>query len=152
MRTAINSGLVLFLIAAAGVFGWVITFEQVPQMVADSMSARTLSPFVFLMLLLGVGMLLDGIAALILVVPILLPIATQQFGISPFHFGVLVCLNLVLGLLTPSVGTGLFVASAMTGVAPMRLFRALMPFIVTVYGLLVRFSYEGRVITALIEK
>lgn len=155
VRTALNSGLVIILIAAAGVFGWVITFERVPQMVADWISNATDSPFFFLLLVMGmlmvVGMLIDGIAALILVVPILLPIATQQFGISPFHFGVVICINLVLGLLTPPVGTGLFVASAMTQVPPMRLFRSLLPFLLAVALLLVLFCYEGRLITALIN-
>lgn len=154
-RTAINSGLVIFLIAAAGVFGWVITFEQVPQLVADWIVANTSSPFTFMLLvlalLLGVGMFIDGIAALILVVPILLPIATGQFGISPFHFGVVICLCLVLGLLTPPVGTGLFVASAMTQVPPLRLFRALAPFLVAVLALLVLMCWEPRLVTALLE-
>jgi tripartite ATP-independent transporter DctM subunit len=153
-RTALNSGLVIFLVAAAGVFGWTITFEQVPQMVAGWMAASTSSPFIFLLLvmalLLAVGMLIDGIAALILVVPILLPIATQQFGISPFHFGVVVCLNLVLGLLTPPVGTGLFVASAMTGVPPMKLFRSLLPFLLAVCALLIWICYEPRLVSALL--
>ena len=155
VRTALNAGLVIILIAAAGVFGWVITFERVPQMVAEWISGATSSPFVFLLLvmvmLLFVGMLIDGIAALILVVPILLPIATQQFGISPFHFGVVICINLVLGLLTPPVGTGLFVASAMTQVPPMRLFRSLTPFLLAIAILLVLMCYEGRIVTALID-
>lgn len=145
-RTALNSGLVVFLVAAAGVFGWTITFEQVPQMVAQWIGASTDSPFVFMLLvmaqLLVVGMLIEGIAALILVVPILLPIAVEQFGISPIHFGVVVCLNLVLGLLTPPVGTGLFVASAMTGVSPMKIARTLAPFLLSVLLLLVWFSYD----------
>lgn len=154
-RTAMSSGLVIFLVAAAGVFGWTITFEQIPQMVANWIAASTSSPFVFLLLVMGmllvVGMLIDGIAALILIVPILLPIATQQFGISPFHFGVVVCLNLVLGLLTPPVGTGLFVASAMTGVPAMLLFRSLLPFLLAVCGLLVWLCYEPRLVTMLLN-
>ncbi|MGE4124939.1 MAG: TRAP transporter large permease subunit, partial [Pusillimonas sp.] len=147
MRTATNSGLVLFLVASAGVFGWTITFEGVPQMVAAWIGDSTSDPFVFLLmvmvLLLFVGMFIDGVAALILVVPILLPIATTQFGISPFQFGVVVCLNLVLGLLTPPVGTGLFVASAMTGVPAMTLFRSLAPFLAVVTGLLIWFCYDA---------
>lgn len=155
VRTASNSALVIFLVAAAGVFGWTITFEQIPQMVATWISASTSSPFVFMLLvmamLLVVGALIDGIAALILVVPILLPIATEQFGISPFQFGVVVCLNLVLGLLTPPVGTGLFMASAMTGVPPMRLFRSLLPFLLAVCGLLVALSYWPALSLALLN-
>ncbi|PAT33687.1 TRAP transporter large permease [Vandammella animalimorsus] len=153
-RTAHSAGLVLFLVAAAGVFGWTITFEQIPQLVAQWISASTDSPFVFLLmvmaLLLAIGMVLDGIAALILIVPILLPIATQQFGIHPLHFGVVICINLVLGLLTPPVGTGLFVAAAMTGEPPQRLFRALLPFLLAVCLLLVWLCYDAWAIKALL--
>lgn len=154
-RTASNSALVIFLVAAAGVFGWTITFEQIPQLVAEWISASTSSPFIFMLMvmamLLVVGALIDGIAALILVVPILLPIATDQFGISPFQFGVVICLNLVLGLLTPPVGTGLFMASAMTGVPPMRLFRSLAPFIGAVLVLLVLLCYMPTLSLALLK-
>lgn len=155
VRTALSSGLVIFLVAAGGVFGWTITFEQIPQRVAEWISGSTDSPFVFLLmvmaLLLLIGMVLDGIAALILVVPILLPIATNQFGISPFHFGVVVSINLVLGLLTPPVGTGLFVASAMADVPPLRLFRALTPFLLAVCLLLLWLCHDGTLTMALIE-
>lgn len=155
VRTALSSGLVIFLVAAGGVFGWTITFERIPQRVAEWISGSTDSPFVFLLmvmaLLLLIGMVLDGIAALILVVPILLPIAISQFGISPFHFGVVVSINLVLGLLTPPVGTGLFVASAMADVPPLRLFRALTPFLLAVCLLLLWLCHDGTLTMALIE-
>ncbi|UTA80336.1 TRAP transporter large permease [Halomonas sp. XH26] len=132
-RTAFNAGLVIMLIAAAGVFGWVIIYEQLPQMAAAWIASLTTDPFIFLLLVIGVlllvGMIIDGIAALILVVPILLPIATQQFDITPYQFGVVVSLTLVLGLLTPPVGAGLFISSSMTGVPPMKIFRALLPFL-----------------------
>ncbi|CAH1042237.1 TRAP transporter large permease [Halomonas sp. TD01] len=132
-RTAFNAGLVIMLIAAAGVFGWVIIYEQLPQMAAAWIASLTADPFIFMLLVIGVlllvGMIIDGIAALILVVPILLPIATQQFGITPYQFGVVVSLTLVLGLLTPPVGAGLFISSSMTGVPPMQIFRALLPFL-----------------------
>lgn len=132
-RTALNSSMVLILIAAAGLFGWVIVYEQVPQKAAALIAEQTKDPFVFLLIVVGVlllvGMVLDGIAALILVVPILLPVAQQQFGISPHQFGVVVSLTLVLGLLTPPVGAGLFVASSMTNTPPTQIFKALLPFI-----------------------
>lgn len=144
-RTALNTGMVLFLVAAAGVFGWTITFEQVPQMVAQWVGQSTSDPFVFMLMVCGllllIGTVLDGIAALILVVPILLPIAVGEFGINPFHFGVVICLVLVLGLLTPPVGTGLFVASAMTGVAPGRLFVVLLPFLLVTVVIVLLLSY-----------
>ena len=153
-RTAINAGLVIMLIAAAGVFGWVVVYEQLPQMAAAWIAALTTDPFIFLLLLVGVlllvGMIIDGIAALILVVPILLPIATQQFDITPYQFGVVVCLTLVLGLLTPPVGAGLFIASSMTGVPPMRIFLALLPFLLASLVTLVLLAWQPWLTLALL--
>ncbi|UTW14165.1 TRAP transporter large permease [Marinobacterium rhizophilum] len=153
-RTAFNSGMVIMLIAVAGVFGWVIVFEEIPQNAAIWIAAQTADPFVFLLMVVGilllVGMVIDGIAALILVVPILLPIAQQQYGVSPYQFGVVVCLTLVLGLLTPPVGAGLFIASSMTGEPPMRIFRALWPFLVATLLTLVLLSWKSELVTMLL--
>lgn len=153
-RTAFNSGMVIMLIAVAGVFGWVIVFEEIPQNAAIWIAAQTTDPFIFLLIVVGtlllVGMVIDGIAALILVVPILLPIAQQQYGISPYQFGVVVCLTLVLGLLTPPVGAGLFIASSMTGEPPMQIFRALWPFLIATLLTLVLLSWKSELVTMLL--
>ncbi|WP_420416557.1 TRAP transporter large permease [Pacificispira sp.] len=155
LRTGLNTAIVVFIIAAANLFGWIVIYEQIPQQLAAWMAALTDDPFVFLLLvnlgLLFVGMILDGIAALILIVPILLPIAQSNYGIDPFHFGVVVCINLVLGLLTPPVGAGLFVTTAMTGVRPGALFKALMPFLFTTLVVLVILSWQPWLVTILIE-
>ena len=153
-RTAINASVVVFIVATAKVFGWIIIYEQVPQTLAEYLVTLTQNPFVFLLIvniaLLFVGMILDGIAALILVVPILLPIAQSQYGIDPFHFGVVVCINLVLGLLTPPVGAGLFITTAMTGVKPGELFRSLLPFLATTVVVLILLSWQPWLVTALL--
>ena len=107
-RTATNASMIIFMIAAANVFGWVIIYEAVPQKLAALITSITSDPFMFLLIvnciLLFVGMLIDGIAAVILITPILLPIAMNSYDIDPYQFGVVICLNLVLGLLTPPVG------------------------------------------------
>jgi len=77
-----------------------------------------------------IGMFIDSIAALIVVVPLLLPIAQGNYGIDPFHFGVVVCINLVMGILTPPVGAGLFISATLAKVPPGRIFRALVPFLI----------------------
>ncbi|MDK9686836.1 TRAP transporter large permease [Halomonas sp. LC1] len=155
-RTAINAGLVIMLIAAAGVFGWVVIYEQLPQMAAEWIAALTSSPFLFLLLVIGalllVGMVIDGIAALILVVPILMPIAQNQFAISPYQFGVVVCLTLVMGLLTPPVGAGLFIASSMTGAPPLKIFRALLPFLLATLVTLVLLAWLPWLTNGLIQR
>lgn len=153
-RTAINSSMVVFMIAGANVFGWVVIYEAIPQMLAGLITSATSDPFVFLLIvnaaLLFVGMLIDGIAAIILVTPILLPIAMNSYGIDPFQFGVVVSLNLVLGLLTPPVGVGLYVTSAMSGAKPADILRALWPFLVAVLFVLLLLSYFPVLTTALI--
>ena len=143
-RTAVNASMIIFMIAAANVFGWVIIYEALPQKLAALITSVTSDPFVFLLIvnviLLFVGMLIDGIAAVILISPILLPIAMNDYSISPYQFGVVMCLNLVLGLLTPPVGVGLYVASSMSGVTPGRILKSLWPFLLAVAVILVVLS------------
>lgn len=154
LRTAQNSALVIFMIATANVFGWVIIYEAIPQKLASLITAITADPFVFLLIvngvLLFVGMLIDGIAAIILVTPILLPIAMGSYGISPFQFGVVISINLILGLLTPPVGVGLYIASAMSDVKPVQIFKALWPFLLASLVVLLVLSRFPFLSTALI--
>ncbi|MCU4652753.1 TRAP transporter large permease [Roseibacterium sp. SDUM158016] len=154
VRTAKNASLVIFLVAAANVFGLVIVYEAIPQQLAERLSALTSNPFVFLLILnvglLLIGMVLDGISALILIGPILLPIATGIYDIDPYQLGVIMCLNLVLGLLTPPVGAGLYIAAAMSQAKPTDIFRELLPFILVVMVVLVMLSYWPAITTALI--
>lgn len=154
IRTARNSSLVIFLIATANVFGWVIIYEAIPQKLAAEITTITSDPFVFLLIvncaLFFIGMVLDGIAALILIAPILLPIAQTNYDIDPFQFGVIICLNLVLGLLTPPVGAGLYITSAMTGSKPMSIVKQLYPFLAAVALILVLLSWFPVLTTALL--
>lgn len=132
LRTGINSALVLFLVAAAGVFSWVLIFGQVPQTAAAWIQSVATTPVAFMLLLLlallVVGTVIDGIPGLIMVVPILLPIATGVYGIDPLHFGVVVSINLILGLLSPPVGIGLYVAAQVSQVNAIRVFWVTAPF------------------------
>jgi tripartite ATP-independent transporter DctM subunit len=148
-----GSAVVLFLIAAAQVFSWVITFENLPAMVAAWMQSLTTSPVLFLLmlnvLLLFLGMIVDPIPAIILVVPVFLPVAMDVYGIDPFQFGVILCLNLAMGLLTPPVGTGLFTASLMTGVRAERIAQLIMPFLAAIGLVLVLLAFFPALSTAL---
>ena len=156
LKTAVNSTLVLFLIATANVFGWVIIFEEVPQRLTLWLTELSSDPFVFMLLvnaaLLLIGAFIDSIAALIIVVPLLLPIAQNNYGIDPYHFGVVVCINLVLGILTPPVGTGLFIAATLAKVRPGRIFIALAPFLLVTIAVLVLLSWRPELITMVLER
>ncbi|HYK73095.1 MAG TPA: TRAP transporter large permease, partial [Pseudoneobacillus sp.] len=94
VNTVTGTATVTFLIAMANIFGWMIAFEQIPQMIANSMLSISENPFVFLLLvnlfLLFIGTLIDGIAALIILVPVFMPLLTA-FHIDPIHFGVIIC-------------------------------------------------------------
>lgn len=132
-RTATTTGTIMLIVAAAGLFGWVIAREQGPQAVAEALTQITDNPLVFLLLvnlaLLVTGMLLEPVAALLITVPILLPVALK-FEIDPLHLGVIMILNLVIGLLTPPVGLVLYVLSSVTGCPIQQVVRGTIPFLI----------------------
>ena len=144
INTVTNTATVTYLILMANIFGWMIAFEQIPQLMAEMILSITESPWVFLLLvnilLLIVGMLLDGIAALVILVPVLMPLV-HALQIDPVHFGVIICINLTLGLLTPPVGTGLFIVSSMADIKFERLVKAVFPFIIASFVVLLVITY-----------
>ena len=132
LRSAIYSAIVLFLVAAAAVFSWLLIYGKVPQAAAEWIQTVAKDPVSFLLItnviLLVIGTVIDGIPGLIMTVPILLPIATDVYHIDPRHFGVVVVVNLVLGLMSPPVGLSFFVAAAVTGAKPGKMFVVTLPF------------------------
>lgn len=150
-----SSAVVLTLIAAAQLFSWVITFENIPAAISAGLQSFTGSAVLFLLILtamlLLLGTVMDPIPAIILVVPIFLPVATEIYGIDPFHFGVIVCLNLTLGLLTPPVGTGLFAAALMSGERAERIALLITPFFLAVALIIVLLILFPVLTTGLVE-
>ncbi|MFC3169607.1 TRAP transporter large permease subunit [Paracoccus fontiphilus] len=144
VRTAATSGAVLYLVAAAQVLAWVLTFGNLPAQAAARVQDMAGSPMMFLillnLLLLLLGTVLEPIPAIILTAPVLLPIATDVYGIDPLAFGVILCANLALGLLSPPVGAGLFTASLLTGVRAERLSLLLTPFFIAMLAVLAGMS------------
>ena len=128
-----NAALVLFMVATANVFSWILIYGQIPQSLAEWVVTVAEHPILFLLLvnliMLAVGMIIDGIPALIMVVPIILPVATTVYGIDPYHLGVVLCLNLTLGLVTPPVGVALYVAATVSNVKAGAIFKSAMPFV-----------------------
>lgn len=155
MRAGLYSAIVLFLVVAAGVLSWILIFGRVPQEVAAWIQTVADSPVTFMLLanviLLVIGTVIDGIPGLIMTVPILLPIATDIYGIDPHHFGVVVVINLVLGLLSPPVGLCFFIAAAVTGAKPGKMFLVTMPFFLITCVLLVLLSIFPSLSLALID-
>lgn len=144
INTTVNSAIVTFLVATASIFGWILTFEQIPQLIADSIMTVVSGPLTFLLflniLLLLVGMVMEGAAAMIILVPILLPVALS-YGIDPLHFGIVFVVNITIGILTPPVGTGLFIASSIVNIKLERLIKAMVPFIIAAIIVLFVITY-----------
>lgn len=128
-----TAGSVLLIVGAAALFGWVLAREQAPQIAADFILGFTDSPLVFLLLvnllLLVVGCVLEPTAAILILVPVLGPVAAA-FGIDPVQFGVVVIFNLVIGLITPPVGLVLFVLSSVTGAPVHTVIKGVVPFFI----------------------
>ncbi len=131
LRSAIMSVAVLMILAAARAFAWVLIIEGVPQTMADYVIAMDLSPIAFLLmvnvLLLFFGMFMDPLPGVMILVPILAPIA-YNLGIAPDHFAIVVIVNLTFGLMTPPVGGLIFVVASATKQRPSALISELPPF------------------------
>lgn len=142
--TIVSTAVVMFIMNAAGLFGWLIAREQIPDAFASFFVSISRNPTVFLMLvnvlLLFTGMFLNASAAITILAPILVPVAIQ-LGIDPVFFGVIIVCNLAIGCLTPPVGVDLFVASTISGVSMSKLSRAIVPFLVLLIADLIVLTY-----------
>ena len=124
---------VMFIVGAAALFAWVLTIDQVPTKAADLLLSLSKNPWVLLLivnvLLLVVGMVLETIAAILILAPILVPAMTAA-GVDPVHLAVVVVLNLMIGLLTPPVGMSLYMVSTVSGMPVDKVIRAAVPWVV----------------------
>ena len=132
LKAAVNTTMIMFVVGGANVFGWILTNAQVPHKLGLLFSNLTQSPIVFLMLvnllLLFMGTLINASAAVVILTPILLPIALTM-GINPLFFGVMMVVNLAIGCITPPVGLDLFVVSSITGISIEKITKEVMPYL-----------------------
>ena len=151
---AVFSSTIMILFAAVGSFTYVIAAQRVGDQVAEFVSGLDVGPTTFLLLtmvfFLVVGMVLDAVPAILIFLPILLPVAVE-LGVDPIHFGVLVVVNLMIGLLTPPVGALLYVLTKIGKVPFTALVKETMPFVaVMLIGLLIM-VFVPSIVTALPE-
>lgn len=149
---AINTATITGLIGIASVFGWALSFEGIPDMLVESLSGMTSSPFVFLLLVYALvivlGMFLESISVMIVIVPIILPAAMSQ-GIDPIHFGVVISLATLIGLVTPPIGPGLYIVTSTVDVPMGRLVMAMIPFLLMMFLCMFIIGYFPAISTAL---
>ncbi len=137
--TAIMAGGVMLIVANASLFSWILAADRVPQLVADLITGISRETWVILLLinlvLLFVGCIMETLAAIIILTPVFLPLI-KGLGIDPLHFGVIMTVNLCIGLVTPPVGVNLFVAGGIAKVTLEKISAAAWPFILaTLVGL-----------------
>lgn len=128
-----TTAVVLFIVAAASIFAWILTSNRVPEQFAALLLAMSDNPIVILLMinliLLLAGCFLETVAAITILVPVLLPVA-MEMGVDPVHFGVIMVLNLMIGLLTPPIGMVLYVLSRVAKLPFERCVAATAPFLV----------------------
>lgn len=152
LNAAYNTTMIMFVVGAANLFGWILTNAQVPHMLAQSFAAMTTSPLIFLLLvnvlLLFIGTLINASAAIVILTPILLPVALGM-GIDPVFFGVLMVVNLAIGCITPPVGLDLFVVSSITGISIDKVTASVMPYLLMLLADLLLLTCFPSIITFL---
>jgi C4-dicarboxylate transporter DctM subunit len=141
LASGVETAVVMLLLGLSEPFAWVVAVEQIPLRIMDVMTQISTSSWVFLLLinlaLLLIGIPLETAPALTIVTPVLAPMALKM-GIDPIHLGVVVCFNLVLGLITPPVGAVLFSICGISGISLERLSRGIwIPFLLSVAVLLI---------------
>jgi C4-dicarboxylate transporter DctM subunit len=139
-QATIGTTMIMLLVGAANVFGWLLTNLQIPHRLGEFVVSITSSPIMFLLalnvLLLIAGTMVNASAAVVILTPIFLPVA-KTLGIDPLFFGVLMVVNLAIGCITPPVGLDLFVASAITKVPIEKVMKAALPYLFALLATLI---------------
>jgi tripartite ATP-independent transporter DctM subunit len=144
LKAAQTTAVVMFLIAASIAMSWILAYLNIPAMVAETLVGISDNPIVILLLinlvLLMVGIFMDMTPAVLIFTPIFLPVATE-LGMSPLHFGIMLVLNLCIGLCTPPVGTILFVGCALAKTTIEKMVRPMIPMYTAMFVVLMLITY-----------
>jgi C4-dicarboxylate transporter DctM subunit len=151
---ALSTAVISTIIAATSLFGWLLSSEQIPQKAAGFLLGLTDDKFLLLLLinfiLLVCGMFLDSGPAILLLSPILAPVA-MSLDVNMVQFGLIMVINLTIGLLTPPVGTAMYVASNISGVPILQLTKKLVPFWLIMIFVLLLVTYVPQLTTMIIK-
>ncbi|HDR1023110.1 TPA: C4-dicarboxylate TRAP transporter large permease protein DctM [Pasteurella multocida] len=155
-RVLLESGklsvMLMFIIANAMLFAHVLTTEQIPQLITETVTKMELSPWMFLIVvnivLLIAGAFMEPSAIILILAPILFPIAVQ-LGIDPIHLGVIMVVNMEIGMITPPIGLNLFVASAVSKMPLTAVIRAATPWLMLLLAFLIAITYIPAISMAL---
>jgi C4-dicarboxylate transporter DctM subunit len=141
VRAAMLTAQILVIVASAALFSWILTVNGVPQGLAAALKSLELAPWAFLMainiILLIVGCFLDPTSAILVLTPLFMPLV-MALGIDPIHFGIVMTVNIAIGMFTPPFGLNLFVAQSVLGIPLETLYRGVLPFaVVQIFALMI---------------
>ncbi len=140
VETVETTGVVMCLVMAAGALGWCMSISRVPQTLTPAIVENISNPLVFLLvcniLLLVVGCFMEALAAMLILIPILVP-AANSFGIDPVHFGMMFIFNLILGTIHPPVGVVIFVTAKIANISFEAMSKAIMPWLIPLLATLI---------------
>ena len=152
LETAVLSGGIMIIVGMSGIFSWVLTYMRVPYAVTEAMLGITDNPILILLMmniiLLFAGTFLESVSSIVIFTPIFLPIA-MKIGMDPIHFGVMMVFNLVIGLVTPPVGTCLYLASGIAKVKFELVVRAIFPYLLALIFVLLLITFCPPLVTTL---
>ena len=156
MRSLIESSYttasILFIVAAANLYGWVITILQIPETVKNGLTSITTSPIVMLLIITAVlliaGCFMEMMAIMLITVPIFLPVLLEV-GVDPVHFGVVMVIALMLGLLTPPFGLNLFIVQRIAKEPIMNIIKDLVPFFILIIFIILILIFIPSIVTYL---
>ena len=143
--SAVTSGVVIFMVGAASSFSWLLAVEQVPMHLASAMTSISKEPWVFFVIstiiFIVLGAILEGLPAVIICLPIFLPIVTKM-GIDPLHYSIVVVAAVGVGLFLPPVGIGLYIAATIANLRADQTIRAMLPYVGVLFvGILILIAF-----------
>lgn len=152
-KSALNTAMIMITLVFATIFSRILTIERVPERLASTILSISEQEwviiFIVLLFLLLVGMVIDAITGVILVTPILYPIAVTQLGMDPVHFGIVAIVALSIGMITPPMAMNIFLAAKISGASVKETFKYNMPFLILSIVILVAISFFPPLVTGL---
>jgi tripartite ATP-independent transporter DctM subunit len=143
-ETIVQSVKVLFIIASAGFLGWLLIHQRIPQQVISGLTALSSTKWILMLIIIAIllvlGCFLEGIAVLVITIPVFMPLI-EQFGVDPIQFGVIMILCSMLGLLTPPVGMSLYAVASISDVSVGSLSKELWPYLLGIFMVLILIAY-----------
>ena len=145
LRSVKTTAIVLLLVGTSIGLSWIMSYENIPQNVSEGLLHISSNPFIILLIinfiLLVVGTFMDMTPAVLIFTPIFLPVVTAQLGMDPIHFGIIMVLNLSVGLCTPPVGSVLFIGCSVANIKIEKVIKPLLPLFVAMIVVLILVTY-----------